>query len=143
VAINLDGSLLASGSADQTIKLWSLPDGALLHTLGGHTDFVWPVAFSPDGTLLASGSTDKTIKLWSLPDGEYLMDLIDLTVSTEDFKGLQYSPKNGGIGVVTLPCGSSIPEGATCICNCVQGSVCSCVGNCSSYSSGGHYWYPN
>eukprot|EP00947_MAST-08B_sp_MAST-8B-sp1_P002385 g2385.t1 len=60
--------LLASGSVDETIKLWSAKgDGsdALIQTLSGHSSYVRAVAFSPDGKLLASGSYDWTIKLWS------------------------------------------------------------------------------
>jgi len=41
----------------------------------------------------------------------------------------------------TMPCGSPIPAGWTCTCNCV--SVCSCDGHCSCNVQGGHYWYPN
>jgi len=57
-------SLIASASADTTIKLW-LPDGSLLKTLSGHKDIVNSVSFSPDGQIVASASTDKTLKLWS------------------------------------------------------------------------------
>ncbi|WP_083621944.1 AAA-like domain-containing protein [Planktothrix serta] len=59
-----DGQTLASGSGDNTIKLWSR-EGQLLHTLNGHEDSVWSVSWSPDGQTLASGSDDNTIKLWS------------------------------------------------------------------------------
>ncbi|RMF48487.1 MAG: hypothetical protein D6751_00145, partial [Deltaproteobacteria bacterium] len=59
-----NGTLLASGSEDHTIKRWNVNSGAELRTLSGHTDSVWSVAFSPNGTLLASGSRDHTIKLW-------------------------------------------------------------------------------
>ncbi|MBV9386845.1 MAG: TIR domain-containing protein [Chroococcidiopsidaceae cyanobacterium CP_BM_ER_R8_30] len=58
-----DGKTIASGSADKTIKLWSI-SGKLLKTLPD-TDQVWGVEFSPDGTMLASASNDKTVKLWS------------------------------------------------------------------------------
>lgn len=67
---NADGSLLVSGSADKTIKIWS-GDGGLVATLGqvgpinkGHTEEVNTVVFSPDDQLIVSGSTDKSMKLW-------------------------------------------------------------------------------
>ena len=69
IDISPDGKLLVSASFDKTIKLWSLPDGALIKTLEGHKDGISSVHISPDGKLLASGSGDKTIRLWSLPDG--------------------------------------------------------------------------
>lgn len=62
------GQVLASGSRDETIKLWRASDGKLLRTLKGHSDWVRSVAFSPDGRTLASGSSDKTIKLWQVSD---------------------------------------------------------------------------
>jgi WD40 repeat protein len=71
VAISPDGQTLASGSRDETIKLWDLATGKLLHTLTGHSSDVASVAISPDGQTLASGS-DKTIKLWDLATGKLL-----------------------------------------------------------------------
>jgi WD40 repeat protein/tetratricopeptide (TPR) repeat protein len=63
VAFSPDGQTLASGSRDQTVKLWR-PDGTLLQTLKGHTDAVTSVSFSPDGQTLASASLDKTVAIW-------------------------------------------------------------------------------
>jgi len=59
-----DNSLIASASADMTIKLWH-PDGSLVKTLSGHKDVVNSVSFSPDSQLIASASQDKTVKIWS------------------------------------------------------------------------------
>ena len=65
-----DGRTLASGSHDNTIRLWDVATGAARgKPLAGHTDSVSSVAFSPDGKTLASGSDDKTIRLWDVSTG--------------------------------------------------------------------------
>ncbi|KAL4736602.1 hypothetical protein BDV11DRAFT_207472 [Aspergillus similis] len=70
VTFSPDGRLLASGSYDNTIKLWDPSTGELRQTLEGHSHPVQSVTFSPDGRLLASGSYDNTIKLWDPSTGE-------------------------------------------------------------------------
>jgi WD40 repeat protein len=65
-AISPDGRLLASGSADRTIKLWEFGTGNLLATFVGHNDSVTGLAFTPDGNQLLSGSIDGTIRLWDI-----------------------------------------------------------------------------
>ncbi len=61
-----DGKYLASGSADNTVKLWSVESQKEVTTLQGHSSDVRSVAFSPDGKYLASGSEDNTVKLWNM-----------------------------------------------------------------------------
>ena len=58
--------MLASGSADKTIRLWDGDGGAHLGTLIGHGGGVTSLAFHPDGTTLMSGSDDTTIRWWEL-----------------------------------------------------------------------------
>ncbi|WP_442936754.1 nSTAND1 domain-containing NTPase [Nostoc sp.] len=74
VTFSLDRSLIASASADTTVKLWH-PDGSLVKTLSGHGDVVNSVSFSPDSQIVASASQDKTVKLWSR-DGQLLATLL-------------------------------------------------------------------
>ncbi|MFM5892187.1 MAG: hypothetical protein ACKOQS_28495, partial [Dolichospermum sp.] len=75
VAYSPDGQTLASGSVDDTIKLWDVKTGNLLQTLSDHSSSVCSVAYSPDGQTLASGSDDKTIKLWDVKTGNLLQTL--------------------------------------------------------------------
>jgi len=64
-----------SGGRDKIVQVWRLLDGAVLHTLQGHTHTITALAFSPDGKLLVSGGYDKTIRVWSLADSEMLETL--------------------------------------------------------------------
>ncbi|MBI2927583.1 MAG: protein kinase [Verrucomicrobia bacterium] len=61
-----DGKTLASGSGDNTAKLWDLEHLREVATLRGHSGWVVGLDFSPDGKTLATVSNDGTIKLWSL-----------------------------------------------------------------------------
>ena len=70
-----DGKHLASGSWDQTIKIWDTTTGELLRTLVGHTNFIDSVRYSPNSELLASGSSDGTVKLWNANNGKELATL--------------------------------------------------------------------
>src|SRR5262249_42776352 len=58
VSFSPDDRLLASASADTTVKLWSTISGKEVATLRGHKATVTSVAFRPDGQRLASGSAD-------------------------------------------------------------------------------------
>ncbi len=63
--------MLASGSDDNTIKIWNY-QGECLKTLRGHEAWVYSVVFNPQGEILASGSRDNTIKLWNWRTSECL-----------------------------------------------------------------------
>jgi WD40 repeat protein len=58
---------LATGSLDQTIKIWSISEVKLKQTLTGHGKGVWCLQFITD-FLLCSGSYDSTLKIWNLKD---------------------------------------------------------------------------
>jgi WD40 repeat protein len=97
VAWSPDGTKVASGSEDNTVKIWETSTGTFQSTLRGHSDWwdfffssnflplpeflrvlnhliengrVRSVAWSPDGNCIASGSDDKTIKVWNTKTGQ-------------------------------------------------------------------------
>jgi WD40 repeat protein len=58
--------LLASGSANKTVRLWDTHTRECVAVLEGHTGCVDRVTFSPNGRLLASASRDRTVRLWDV-----------------------------------------------------------------------------
>ncbi|MFN8440655.1 MAG: NB-ARC domain-containing protein [Caldilineaceae bacterium] len=69
-----DAYLLASSSADRTVRLWSL-SGELRYTLLGHTDDITALDFSADGCQLVSSGTDQTIYWWDTRTGQMVNSL--------------------------------------------------------------------
>ncbi|WP_224095258.1 WD40 repeat domain-containing protein [Nostoc sp. MS1] len=63
LTISSDGQILASGSDDSTIKLWSIVTGEQIHTLS-HFYAVLSVAFNSDRNWLAAGDYSGNIKIW-------------------------------------------------------------------------------
>ena len=71
MAFSPDGTRLASGGADNTVRVWDAATGQPVgQPLTGHTDWVNSVAFSPDGHRIASGSADNTVRLWDAATGQ-------------------------------------------------------------------------
>jgi tricorn protease-like protein len=84
-----DGKTLATGSWDNTVRLWDAATGEELRKMAGHTACIFYVAFSPDGKLLASASRDKTVRLWDPGTGKELRRLVG---HTQDVFGAVFSP---------------------------------------------------
>jgi WD40 repeat protein len=66
VVFSPDGAMLATASADATVRLWSLSSRRQVASLNGHGGPVRAVTFGPDGKLLASASADGTTRLWDV-----------------------------------------------------------------------------
>ena len=92
LAFKPNSYVLASGSDDNTIRIWDVGDNTNLRhvrTLRGHTRSVFSVAWSPDGRTLASASWDGTVRLWNPDNG---INFAVLRGHTESVRCVAWSP---------------------------------------------------
>lgn len=70
IAFSPDGKVLASGSRDKTVRLWSLETGAVVLTIPDAKQHPASLAFSPDGKLLLIGDAELEVRLVEVGTGK-------------------------------------------------------------------------
>ncbi|WP_314175708.1 WD40 domain-containing protein [Streptomyces winkii] len=83
LAISPDGTWLATGSADATVRIWDVASGEMLHALLGHESPVLAVAISPDGTWLATSAHQDAVRIWDSATGREIRVLTDREILVE------------------------------------------------------------
>ena len=66
VAVTPDGTKIAGGAKDGTIKIWNVADGKELATLTGHAGAVSGLTFNSNGAQLISSGADSTMRAWDV-----------------------------------------------------------------------------
>ena len=102
VAFSPDGSRLAVGAGDRTVRFFDAASGRQTRVLKQHADWVQSVAFSPDGRLLVSASRDRTARVFDVASGE-----LEATYSEQDTPLFAAAFSRGG-SVVSLARGRSL-----------------------------------
>jgi WD40 repeat protein len=75
VAFSHSGQLIASGSIDKSIKIWSSSGKKVIKTLNGHTEGVNKVAFSSSDKYIVSAGYDDKLCIWDWESGNILQEL--------------------------------------------------------------------
>ncbi len=70
-----DGERLAVGNSDGTVHIWR-PGVGIVSVLGGHSEGIVSLAWSPDGNWLAtSGRPENSVRVWEAATGELVAEL--------------------------------------------------------------------
>ncbi len=147
-AVTPDGSM-AVLAGHKNIRLVSAADGSLIGSFEADavgSAMIGKAAVSGDGSKMAAAA-GRTVLFFSLPD----LNVIGCPMDDYSEQGIAKvsgtDPDTGQTVNYTLPCGTAIPAGVVCTCNCVAPS---CTHDfCITYSppcrcdAQNHYWHPN
>jgi len=72
VEFSHDGTYVATGSYDGTVRIWAAADGSLVHTLDGPSKEVEWITWHPKGHAILAGSNDTMAWMWWAPTGKLM-----------------------------------------------------------------------
>jgi len=99
VALNREGTMLATGNSTGIVYLWETSSGKRVQVFKGHTDCVVVVALSPDGKSLATGSYDHSARIW---DAQFGRERHSLTGHTGAVMSVAYSPTGSVLATASV-----------------------------------------
>ena len=126
------GGDLAVAKSGYDLALVTMPEGQVVGQLSPYQVTTSTAAVSSDGRRLATGSVHGEVDLWDLKSGLMVGCLVDPAATME---GTAVSQGRAmGLETRAAPCGTPLPPGATCLCDCVAANrsyetstaICTC-----------------
>ena len=125
MAFSPDNKTLASIGLDSRLYFWQVEPVKDLYNVRLNA-IPHAIAYSPDGKWFVVGDAAGGVEIWDVSDPSRLTDtcLFDAAATASDTQANTYrvTDSMGITRTYTLPCGSPLPPGAMCICNCVPGT---------------------
>jgi hypothetical protein len=128
-AFSPDGRWLAASGNWNDIIVIDLPRLSQEYIPKAPGNKVHALSFSPDSRILAAGTDLGAIVFWNTDSFDQLDGapddcLFDKNAAPigEDFNTVRVTGADGISRTYTMPCGSPIPAGAICTCDCVPGT---------------------
>ena len=92
--ISPDGTLIATGSRDQTVRIWDSESGTMIGNVLEHSGHVEDVSFSGDGRILATACSDGLIRVWDVASRQEVGPAIR---QGKAVRVVTFDPQTGGI----------------------------------------------
>lgn len=92
IAFSNDGSMLAAGLIHRGLVLCSITDGRIIAEIGGHTEAVSGIRFSPDDQFIITSSWDRSIRAWRTADALSPTGGVALKGHTNHVLDIAFSP---------------------------------------------------
>lgn len=117
VAISPDGTMIISGSKDQTLKIWDIKTGKEICTLSENAGVVTAITMTSDGSKIITGS-DKTLKIWDVKSA-----LDSKVISSQGIK-IWTAPTAKSIFAKSIGSPIAVTPDGTKLVSAVEGKVC-------------------
>jgi WD40 repeat protein len=116
VCYSNDGSFIATGSEDKTIKLWRKSDGKEIRSYAGNDDEITYVEINKQGTYILSVSKSGTLMIWDLISGKILKkmkpagDRYSCASFAPEGQSVITGSRKSGIAVLDIQTGNKVTE---------------------------------